>query len=915
MRNALFLTLTLWSFGWVNAQIVVSDQNPVPAVRCHTMEAHAAMLERNPEYESLDDFEEWLNPLIRQYREEADVNDGRSPMAVTTIPVVFHIIHDNDAVGSGDNLSAALVNAQLAQLNNDFRRILGTSGYNNNAVGADSEIEFCAAVVDPGGNTLAEPGINRINRSAQGWTAPPYGVCCGTNCFDDSYIENTIKAQSQWNPDNYLNIWVMDINCGILGYAQFPSSSGLQGLNSNGGAASTDGVVLLTSSVGSTDTPNPAGGSFNKGRTGTHEIGHFFGLRHIWGDGGCSVDDYCADTPTSDGANFGCPNTTSCGSTDMVENYMDYTNDDCMNIFTIDQKARMQTVLANSPRRGSLGVSTACTGGGGDPTCSTTISSFPYNEGFESSFGAWTQASGDDFDWSRNSGGTPSNNTGPSGANEGTFYAYVESSSPNYSDKTTILNSPCFDLSGESQATFTFDYHLYGATTMGSLTLEARAQGGSWTSVWSQTGNQGNAWAAASVDLSAYVGGIMELRYVGVTGTTWQGDMAIDDLSLSTSGGDACAGGVSSFPYTEGFESSFGGWTQDSADDFDWSRNSGGTPSNNTGPSGANEGSFYAYVESSTPNYSNKTAILNSPCFDLSGESQATLTFDYHMYGAVAMGGLELQAKSGTSWTTVWSQSGNQGNAWFGASVDLSSYIGGQLELRFVGTTGTTWQGDMAIDGLNLSTSASGGCGDVTLTITFDNYPEETSWTITSGGNTVASGGTYGSQADGSTLVLTECLEDGCYDFTISDAYGDGICCTYGNGSYTLRNANNQVLASGGSFGSSETTAFCLSNGLRSDDEAVNPVQTTPQLVVANLELFPNPVREALNVRYQSKWSGQAQLRVLDLMGRTAQVSVQNVVEGKNQYEISTDALQSGTYLLVIAKGDDLQTQRFVVLK
>ncbi|MEM7040495.1 MAG: zinc metalloprotease, partial [Bacteroidota bacterium] len=264
--------------------------------------------------------------------------------------MVFHIIHNNDAVGSGDNLSAALINAQLEQLNNDFRRKVGTSGFNNDAVGADTEVEFCMATVAPNGNTLSEPGINRINRNSQGWSAPPYGTCPGGN-FNDAYIENTIKPQSQWNPDEYFNIWVMDINCGILGYAQFPSSSGLSGLNSNGGATSTDGCVLLTTSVGSTTNPNPNGGIYGEGRTGTHEVGHWLGLRHIWGDGGCGVDDYCGDTPTSDAANTGCPNTVSCGTTDMVENYMDYTNDACMNIFTQDQKARIVQVIANSPRR------------------------------------------------------------------------------------------------------------------------------------------------------------------------------------------------------------------------------------------------------------------------------------------------------------------------------------------------------------------------------------------------------------------------------------------------------------------------------------------------------------------------------------------------------------------------------------
>ncbi|MBN2867286.1 MAG: DUF5011 domain-containing protein, partial [Flavobacteriaceae bacterium] len=251
----------------------------------------------------------------------------------------------------------------------------------------------------------------------------------------------------------------------------------------------------------------------------------------------------------------------------------------------------------------------------------------------------------------------------------------------------------------------------------------------------------------------------------------------------------SCTGGISAFPYSESFENTLGAWTQSTSDDFNWTVDANGTPSSNTGPSSASAGTYYVYMESSSPNYSTKRAILNSPCFDLSAESQATFSFDYHMYGASSMGSLALQASdnNGATWTNVWSQLGNQGNSWQTATVDLSAYVGGTVQLRFNGVTGTTWQGDMAVDAINLSTSGGGntGCSNATLSITFDNYPEETAWTLTNNsGQTVASGGTYGSQADGSTLnIPVGCLDDGCYNFTITDTYGDGICCSYGNGS------------------------------------------------------------------------------------------------------------------------------------
>ena len=282
-------------------------------------------------------------------------------------------------------------------------------------------------------------------------------------------------------------------------------------------------------------------------------------------------------------------------------------------------------------------------------------------------------------------------------------------------------------------------------------------------------------------------------------------------------GGNSCSATVSSFPYSESFESGEG-WSQGSGDDFNWTRRSGGTPSSGTGPSGADDGTFYMYMETSSPNYPTRTASFESPCFDLSGISNPEFSFRYHMLGS-AVGTLALQATTdGTTWTTLWSLSGDQGSAWATATVDLNSYTSEtELKLRFAGISGTSWQGDMCIDDLSLSSAGGGGGGctdnEVTLTIVLDNYPEETSWQILDGSTVLASGGTYGSEPDGSTVTETLCLPDGCYDFVISDSYGDGICCSYGNGSYLLEDAGGNSLASGGSFGSSETTNFCVGSG------------------------------------------------------------------------------------------------------
>ncbi|NAS31742.1 T9SS type A sorting domain-containing protein [Flavobacteriaceae bacterium R38] len=359
------------------------------------------------------------------------------------------------------------------------------------------------------------------------------------------------------------------------------------------------------------------------------------------------------------------------------------------------------------------------TTGGSITGCSGGISTFPYTEGFESGFGGWTQATGDDFDWTRQSGGTPSNSTGPSSAVEGNFYVYVETSVPNNPSLTTILNSPCFNLSSVSSASFTFRYHMTG-NAVGSLRLEAsNDDGATWTEIWARSGDQGNTWNNGIANLNSYTGNSVQLRFVGTSGTSWQGDMAVDNIALTTgtgSGTTGCSGGIASFPYTEGFESGLGAWTQGSGDDFDWTRQSGGTPSNSTGPSSAVEGNFYVYAETSSPNNPSLTTILNSPCFDLSSASSASYSFRYHMTGN-AVGSLRLEASNdnGASWAQVWVRSGDQGNTWNSANVDLSSFTGNSVQLRYVATSGTSWQGDMAVDDVSLTTTNTTSIGDNTI--------------------------------------------------------------------------------------------------------------------------------------------------------------------------------------------------------
>lgn len=274
----------------------------------------------------------------------------RRSAEVYRIPVVVHVIHFGEAVGEGFNISKERIESQIRVLNEDFRRKEGTPGFNDHPDGGDAMIEFVLARSSPSGE--ATDGIVRVDINSK--EPPPFQ---GNPIASGAYF-------SYWDPELYFNIWsfpgVADTG---LGYAAFPVSD-LPGLEDKKdedlmvpGIGLVDGISITAQHFGESDLKS----KYNRGRTGTHEVGHFLGLFHLWGKNvngkpSCDVDDFCEDTPPTGAATTSCSeNLKGCdGSRVMIENYMDYADDVCMNIFTQDQIARMHTVLENSPRRKSL---------------------------------------------------------------------------------------------------------------------------------------------------------------------------------------------------------------------------------------------------------------------------------------------------------------------------------------------------------------------------------------------------------------------------------------------------------------------------------------------------------------------------------------------------------------------------------
>lgn len=267
---------------------------------------------------------------------------------VYQLPVVVHVIHMGEAVGRGTNIPESQILNQLETLNTDFRALneaqIQALPPEFQELAADTEIEFVLARQTPEG--LPTSGITR--------TQAPEGKT-SYSLSDDIDLKRLIH----WPPENYINLYSVDLAGDFIGYAQFPESDRLQGLDLGKVSEETDGVVIDYQYFGTGGNAAPA----SLGRTLTHEMGHYLGLRHTWGDGGCSEDDYVEDTPFSSESYVGQSNCnsspSSCGSPDMFQNYMYYTNDECMSLFTIGQSDRMAVVLEYSPRREKLNDSFA----------------------------------------------------------------------------------------------------------------------------------------------------------------------------------------------------------------------------------------------------------------------------------------------------------------------------------------------------------------------------------------------------------------------------------------------------------------------------------------------------------------------------------------------------------------------------
>ncbi len=299
--------------------------------KCATMQILEQKMKNDPSIQlrmqqSESETQKWVS---------ANIN-AKKAQILLSIPVVVHVLYNN----ATQNISTAQIQSQIDILNDDFG-LLNSDALDNShpfwQYTADTEIEFCLATRDPNGN--ATSGITRTYTDSLSFAG------------DGNEKYTATGGKDNWDPTKYLNIWVCDLSASgaTLGYATFPSD-----LVS---APDDDGVVISYTAFGDIGT---ATAPTDLGRTGTHEVGHWLNLRHIWGDAICG-DDFVADTEIAEDNNYGCPTfphnaNSACGSGEdgeMYMNYMDYVDDYCMVMFTFDQGTRMQAAL-NGDRAGLL---------------------------------------------------------------------------------------------------------------------------------------------------------------------------------------------------------------------------------------------------------------------------------------------------------------------------------------------------------------------------------------------------------------------------------------------------------------------------------------------------------------------------------------------------------------------------------
>ncbi len=799
-----------------------------------------------------------IDAFTTQYIQE----HGNEDRAVVSIPVVFHVVYAN----STQNISDAKIYAQIAQLNADYARLNSDAGNTPSAfssLASNTEIQFCLAQRDPSGN--ATTGIVRKSTTVSSWS-------------DNDAVKYTANGgSSAWSRDSYLNIWSCNLGSSLLGYAQFP-----------GGAAATDGVVVLYSSVGSISTPGTAA-PYNLGRTATHEVGHWLNLRHIWGDANCGSD-LVSDTPTQQTDNGGCPSfphvTCSNGANgDMFMNYMDYTDDNCMNMFSAGQKSRMQALFGTGGSRVALLSSLGCSAPNGT-TCGVPSGIAAGNLTTSSANISWSAATGAvsyNFQYKLASASTwttvntTSTSYALSGLTSGTSYnAQVQTvcsaSSSAYSTSTTFTtNTPGCSDSGEPNNT--------------TATASAISSG---TAI--------NALVASSTDADYY------RLVVGSTGTIALGlsNLAADyDLRLLNSAGTQLASSAN-----------------------------GSTTAESISYANAAAGTYYVHVFgyngafSATQCYAlTATVTATATCGTPTGLASSAITTSGATISWTTVSGatsynLQYKLASASTWTTVSNTTTSR------TLTGLTAGTAYNAQVQAVCASGSSSYSTA----ISFTTGSVSGCTDTWES----NGTTGTAKTISVNTDITA---LIGSNGDVDWYKFTNTSAASRIRINLTNLAGDYDLYLY-RGTSTLVGSSEagsttaeqiilntttvatyyiKVIGYNGAF--SATTCY----NLRANTSGSNFREGVFEEVVAVepatglMNLYPNPANDKVVFDYVAKNDGKLEIVLIDATGRQVLSTRQSISQGPTTVGLPLPTLSNGLYVLQLVDGDARYQHRFLI--
>lgn len=776
---------------------------------------------------------------------------------VLTIPVVVHVIYNTHQ----ENISDAQIQSQIDVFNEDFRKMNSdVSGVPAEFTAADMEIQFTLAQVTRKYSTRTEWGTNDdMKKSSQGGVDPV-------------------------DPAENMNMWICNIGGGILGYAQFP-----------GGPAATDGVVFSPQYCGSRDK-QPAGENFylsapfDKGRTGTHEVGHYLNLRHIWGDGNCNADDYVSDTPLAGAPNYGCPSypSKSCNNnggftSDMFMNYMDYVDDACMFMFTAGQKARMDAVLDPGGARSELGTTT---GGCSLPAPTGLASSNVGDNSFTLSWGAVSGAVSYEVSINGSVSTVSGTSTSVTGLTAGTAYtakvrARCESGSGAYSAELTVTTTGSNCAAGPVTLTLVLDN--YPGETSWSLT-----SGGSTVASGSgYSAKGGTVTETFNVPAGAYTFTINDGYGDGICCSYGNGSYTLRDANnnVIATGGDF--GSSESVQYcTEAGEAD----TQAPS-----------APSNISAAEVTTNSASIAWSASS-----DNVGVTGYDLYVNGSLKGSTSTTSYTVSGLAAS----------TTYTVSVKAKDAAGNESAAGSISVTTLANTIVYCDSKGnSTSDEWIQRLQLGSINNTSGANGGYADFTAQSTSLN--NGTSYTIT------ITPGWAGTKYREAYAVWIDYNQDG--DFTDSGELVYSRSRTTNSpvsGSFTVPSAAktgatrmrvsmkyNAAPSSCETFTYGEVEDYTVQIG-----SSARTAEATKAIENAGMKLYPNPASSEMTVNFTiTGAASDVSLRMYDLMGRTVYQHTVSNVSGNHAEKIDVSSLEKGLYHVVISGGNIRESRQLLV--